>query len=134
VMTEAVSAHEALLRAGFLVIPVDSNKQPVGAAEGDLRHCYQAPDSRGRITKVRVKCSMPYKLLYIYRDYAVEHADSLPRTLETLTVGALYKDTGNIVSWPNCVRCVLCALGVLCVLHVRCVLCVPSDNASAEAI
>jgi len=36
-MTEAVSAHEALLRAGFLVIPVDSDKQPVGAAEGDPR-------------------------------------------------------------------------------------------------
>jgi len=41
----AVSAHEALLRAGLLVIPVDSNKQPVGAAEGEIRLCYQAPDS-----------------------------------------------------------------------------------------
>jgi hypothetical protein len=83
---------------------------------------------------INIKLSAPCKSLYIYRDYAVECADGLLQTLETLTVGALYKDANNIVNWPNCVCCVLCALGVLCVLRVRCVLCAPSDNASAEAI
>jgi len=61
-----MSVHEALLRAGFLVIPVDSDKQPVGAAKGDLRLCYQAPDSREcreRIARVwnRVESSKALK-------------------------------------------------------------------------
>jgi len=127
----AVSAHEALLRA---VVPVGSDKQPVGSPEGGLRLCYQAPDSRER---AHVERSTPCKSLYIYRGHAAGHADSLPQTPETLTVGVLYRHASNIVSWTNCVSCVGCVNCVSrasCVSRVSCVGCAPGDNAGEEAV